>query len=81
MNSKEPALYAFIDLSKAFGIVYLKTLIEKLQYYDISGKTYVLISSYLSARLEQISINGTLNEPREVQMTLLFFIKHKYGLH
>ena len=52
----------FLDFAKAFDTVNHEILLEKLDYYGISGVAHSLLSSYLSNRTQQTEINGTLSE-------------------
>jgi len=49
----------FIDLQKAFDTVDHRILLKKLEHYGIRGVTNNLFNSYLSNRLQCVSINGS----------------------
>ena len=52
----------FIELRKAFDTVDLQILLMKVQhYYGLSGTELKWFSSYVSDRLQSVSINGTLS--------------------
>ena len=52
----------FIDLSKAFDTIDLKTLLYKLYNYGIRGLAYNLIKSYLSNRYQCVKIEDQKSE-------------------
>ena len=48
----------FVDLRKAFDTVDHKILLKKLHHYGIRGTAFDLLSSYLSNRLQFVTVNG-----------------------
>ena len=48
----------FIDLDKAFDVVNLNILLEKLKVYEIQSKNLKWLGGYLSRRKELVSYNG-----------------------
>ena len=54
----------FIDLQKAFDTVEHSILLQKLNSYGIRGVTNRLLKSYLSNRLQLVSINNTCSTPK-----------------
>ena len=58
LDKSEFAVGIFIDLQKAFDTVDHKILLEKLNYYGIRGVANNWFKSYLTNRLQFVSING-----------------------
>jgi len=56
----------FVDLEKAFDTVNHSILISKLRYYGLKEPSLSWLSSYLSNRLQQVSLNGQLSTPKQV---------------
>lgn len=54
------------DLSKAFDTVDHRTLIAKLSFYGVKDVALELMRSYLTGRVQTVSVNGLSSEPREV---------------
>ena len=48
----------YIDLSKAFDTLNHSMLLEKLQYYGITGTSLSLLGNYLSGRCQYVEYNG-----------------------
>jgi hypothetical protein len=48
----------FCDLSKAFDCVNHKILLQKLKFYGIVGKFYLLIESYLNRLYQKVSLHN-----------------------
>ena len=48
----------FLDISKAFDKVWHQGLLFKLETHGVSGKLYSIISSFLSNRLQRVTIEG-----------------------
>jgi hypothetical protein len=48
----------FCDLQKAFDTVNHKLLLDKLQYYGITGKVKTLLESYLRGRYQREQITN-----------------------
>ena len=64
-NNKH-VLGIFIDLSKAFDTIDHKILASKLKHYGVRGCTLSLIESYLSNRLQKVSVLGEISDPLPV---------------
>ena len=56
----------FLDLSKAFGLVNHKILLEKLLFYNLSSQAITWITSYLSERSQKVNVSGVQSESEEV---------------
>ena len=48
----------YIDLSKAFDTLNHSILLEKLQYYGVTGTSLSLRDNYLSDRCQYVEYNG-----------------------
>ena len=48
----------FCDLSKAFDCINHSVLLSKLQFYDITGTAYNLLSSYLCDRYQRVLLKN-----------------------
>ena len=48
----------YIDLSKAFDTLNHSILLEKLQYYGVTGTSLSLLDNYLSDRCQYVEYNG-----------------------
>ena len=59
LNDKVTVGGIFFDLAKAFDSVNHVRLINKLQYYGISGKAKLLIESYLANRFQKTQRDNT----------------------
>ena len=56
----------FIDLKKAFDTVNFSILITKMDHYGIRGISLDWFTSYLSNRMQYVSINGHISENRYI---------------
>ena len=52
----------FIDLSKAFDTVDHKLLLRKMEHYGIKCNALLWFTSYLSYRIQYVSLNHTNSE-------------------
>lgn len=50
-----------LDFSKAFNKVHHQRLLHKLQYSGVGNKTLIWIQSFLTGRIQQVALNGTLS--------------------
>ena len=62
LKDKKHVLGIFIDLSKAFDTICHNKLLQKLDVYGIRGTANKLIASYLSSRMQYVSVLGEESE-------------------
>lgn len=62
LDKSEPIAITFLDLAKAFDTVNYEILLNKLYNYGIRGKAHKLIANYLSDRMQQVRIEGTISD-------------------
>ena len=62
MDKGQVTLLVLLDLSSAFNTVEHEILLERLR-----GKVLSWFESYLKARSQQVSINGTLSKPFDLK--------------
>ncbi|CAH2092484.1 unnamed protein product [Euphydryas editha] len=67
-EKSQNAIGVFCDLSKAFDCVDHGILLSKLEYYGVNDKALDLIASYLSNRIQHVSINGTKSSGSVLKM-------------
>jgi hypothetical protein len=58
LNNKFMVGGIFCDLEKAFDCVNHEFLMNKLEFYGVTGKFFSLIQSYLENRYQRVVING-----------------------
>ena len=61
------ALGVFLDLQKAFDTVLHDLLLDKMYHYGIRGLAHSWFQSYLSNRMQYVSLNGVVSEPRHIR--------------
>ena len=66
LEKGEMAGVCFLDMSAAFDIVDHKLLIKKLELYGFDAGMLAWISSYLSERLQCVSIDGCLSRLQHI---------------
>ena len=62
INQKTQTDVIFLDFSKAFDKVSHDTLLHKIRYYGIGGKTNTWISAFLCSRSQQVVVNGQTSQ-------------------
>jgi len=62
LDEGDPCDVLFLDLRKAFDSVCHDTLLRKLSNLGIAGSTLTLIESFITSRLQRVSINGISSE-------------------
>lgn len=67
-ENSQDALGVFCDLSKAFDCVDHHTLLMKLRYYGVSNNSLNLLKSYLSGRVQKVSIDRVTSQGSIVKM-------------
>ena len=55
-----------LNFSKAFNKVSHQRLLHKLQYYGVGNKTLSWIQSFLTGRIQQVALEGTLSSSAAV---------------
>ena len=58
----------FIDLKKAFDTVDHQMLIDKMQFYGITGRAHKWFSSYLDNRKQYCRVNGTTSSIENIDI-------------
>ena len=66
LDNKKFACGVFVDLQKAFDTVNHKILLAKLMHYGINGSANLWLSSYLTNRTQNVSLNGTFSDKMNV---------------
>ena len=66
MKNKKQTDILLLDFYKAFDTVPHKRLLNKLNYYGITGPTLQWINSFLSNRTQTVSVNGYHSSPANV---------------
>jgi hypothetical protein len=62
LDKGDQADVVYFDLSKAFDSVPHKLLLEKLKFFGITGSLHDWISSYLTNRLQRVTLNGASSD-------------------
>jgi len=68
LNSKVMVGNIFFDLEKAFDSINHSLLINKLPHYGISGKSKLLIQSYLSNRFQRVQLDSFSSNSKTASM-------------
>ena len=67
LNRNQTALLLLIDFSKAFDTISHDILLDKLKHYGIRGKAHEWFTSYLSNRIQYVSIENKKSSPRGIR--------------
>ena len=67
MDNDDIPLNVYLDLSKAFDTLDHSILLEKLQYYGITGTSLKLFHSYLSNRKQFVDFDGTRSRTLDIE--------------
>ena len=62
IDSRIPALAAFIDFKKAFDCVQHSVLLDKLESFKVGAEVLTWVRSYLEKRKQRVLANGTYSE-------------------
>lgn len=62
MDNNNTPLSIFIDLSKAFDTLNHQILLDKLNYYGVTGTSFNLLNSYISDRRQFVEVDGTKSD-------------------
>ena len=68
MDAKNIGLYVFLDLQKAFDLVYHSVLLRKLNYCGIRGNSNNLSGSFLADNDQYVCLNNTSSTVRSVHL-------------
>ena len=61
------SLGVFLDLQKAFDTVLHDLLLDKMYHYGKRGLAHSWFQSYLLNRMQYVSLNGVVSEPRHIR--------------
>lgn len=67
IDSSNPSIAAFLDLTKAFDTINHSILLAKLETYGFRGKSFDLIKSYLTGRTQSVKIDSITSNSLVVQ--------------
>jgi len=57
LNNKQMVGGIFCDLHKAFDCIIHAVLLEKMKFYEVSGKFYNVVKSYLDGRYQKVILS------------------------
>ena len=67
LNNKQKTVTLFLDIEKAYDMLWKEGLLYKLFHLGIRGKLFNWIQSFLKNRLIQVKINDSFSQKYEVQ--------------
>src|SRR6218665_3256278 len=67
LKNKENVLAVFIDFERAYDMLHVPTLLEKLLNMEIMGKTYHWIEKFLVYRTFQVKVGASLSETHSLE--------------
>ena len=71
IDKKSSGQACFLDLQKAFDTLDHDILLTKLYEYGFRGEVIILLRSYLSDRVQYISISGKLPAVKKLKLAFL----------
>ena len=71
LNNGEFCIGIFLDFKKAFDTVSHSILLDKLKAFGVTGVTHKWFTSYLANRKQQVEINGTLSDSKDIDISIL----------
>ncbi len=71
MDKNETPINIYLDLSKAFDTIDHHILINKLEYYEVTGSSVNLFKSYLSNRKQYVEFEDTASAMLDITSGLL----------
>ena len=67
LNNKQISLLLLVDFSKAFDMVDHDILLSKLKHYGIRGTAHQWLASYLSDRMQYVSVKNKLSSTSKLK--------------
>jgi len=71
LNDGEFCVGIFLDLKKAFDVCSHEILLKKLAKMGIRGNAHAWFANYLSNRTQCVDINGTMSEPKDLDISVI----------
>jgi hypothetical protein len=72
LNDGKFCLGIFLDLKKAFDVCSHEILLKKLEKgFGVRGSALLWFKNYLSGRKQVVDINGSLSQPRDINISVL----------
>ena len=66
-SRKQELLAVFLDLEKAFDLMWHEGVLLKLKKYGVTGKMYSFVKSFLSNRKIKVRVNDTMSEEYDLE--------------